>query len=467
MEINILIITYGGAFFMKRALSVILTVCIIVSIGTVALSATAVTTTAAASGPDWVITEICPDTVGKGIGGYTDNKDPYEFIEIYNNSGSTLNLYDYCMTYNGNARTNADFETKIVEITPFKAGDYSDGSTHIWTDTSKYTPCDLSNKPVNPATCMVAPGEVVVLWVMYYEAYLNLFNEGKGLSLANFREFWSIPENVKVISVDGNSSTTYGGNDKNFNIKNSDVGTYGIALYSEALNTAANTLPDGAVNFFPVVYTDSPELAAWASVDFKAQLLAGTLGDATFNFTVDKQGYGASEWGYVNDARRMILLESYAEASVGTLTTAQKLTLGVALEAGDTLSVDALYTPTIDNYTFAGFEINGTLYAPGSTFTAAAAGVCSFSYKYIDNASTTAPAVTTKAPDTTTKAPTTTKTPTTTAAPGTDAAPATTAAPTTTASTAGDDKGCGSLIGFGLIASLIPAAVIISRKKQR
>jgi hypothetical protein len=72
---------------------------------------------------------------------------------------------------------------------------------------------------------------------------------------------------------------------------------------------------------------------------------------------------------------------------------------------------------------------------------------------------TTAP-VTTKAPVTTTVAPVTTKTPVTTAT-VTTTAPDTTAAETTPAG-----GGCKSIVGFAVLAVIIPAAVIIIRKKK-
>ena len=68
--------------------------------------------------PDLIITEMCPDTAGDGTGGWTDGKDVFEMFEIYNNSDFTLNLYDYCITYNGNNVTNDMYENAIVEITP-------------------------------------------------------------------------------------------------------------------------------------------------------------------------------------------------------------------------------------------------------------------------------------------------------------------------------------------------------------
>ena len=192
--------------------------------------------------PDWIITEIANDTQGKegNTNGYTPDvtADTFEFIEIYNNSGRELNLYDYALTYNGNARDSSKFEHQITEYTPIKPGDYLDGSTLVPTEATLPFG-DLSNRPVNPDTCTVAPGEVVVLWMVYLEAYQARFNGGKGVSMADFRAHWSIPEDVKVIAVDANGNTKNGGHSKNFNVKNSAVGTYGIALQSEELNAAA------------------------------------------------------------------------------------------------------------------------------------------------------------------------------------------------------------------------------------
>jgi len=448
---------------MKKFYAVFLVVCLLASLWTTTTSATMVTTTSSTTkGPDWVITEICPDQMGDGTGGWSDGKDPMEFIEIYNNSGTTLNLYDYCVTYNGYARDNNHFESQIVAITPIKPGAYLDGTTLPWS--GQANECgDLSNKPVNPETCMVEPGEIVVLWFVFYEVYYASWNDGKGLSIDDFRSFWGIPEDVKVIAVDGNSGTGYGGHDKNFNLKNSATGTYGIALYSEALNTAANTAA-GADAVFPVVYTESPELSCWATVCFTTQLLAGTMANYSYNFTIDTQGYGAEEFGYVHDLRRMALIYPYAdaknEATAGRLLPIQKLTLGVPMEAGETCEfTDNIYIPNIGR-DFLGFEINGTLYELGSTFTAPAAGVYTLQFKYggSDETTTEAPKDTTTTPiETTTPSPTED---TTTAAPSEE--------DTTTAPPAEEPKkeGCKSAMGLGFVALLVPAALVIAKKKR-
>lgn len=455
---------------MKKFISLALAVLMLASMATLAVSATEgaalLTSNAPMELPDFVITEIAPDTAGSGeIGGYSDNKDPFEFFEIYNASGRTLNLYDYCMTYNGNNRTSEKFEAQIVEITPFKAGDFLDGSTLPWSGQSNECG-DLSNKPVNPDTCMIAPGETVVIWSLFHESYYAMFNDGKGFSVNDFRAFWNIPADVKVIAWDGGSNTNYGGNDKNFNIKNSACGTYGIALYSEALNTAANT-GTGAENVYVVNYTEYPELACWSSLDF-SQFGGNSIANVTYNFAPDIFGLDAATWGYTPDARRGTLIECMADPTPGKLTTLQKLILGVALEVGDTLDLNYMFFPEPqDQGKFQGLVIDGKLYTDKETFTAEKAGVHTISYKYVDpNAepvvTTTAEPVTTTTPkeaDTTTAPKVDAETSTVAPTPGT-----TTAKPADT--TPAKSGGCGSVVALGLIACILPAAVVVCRKKH-
>lgn len=450
---------------MKKLISLALAVLMLASLSTLAVSATdglLTTTSAALDMPDWVITEIAPDNAGTGeVGGYSDGKDPFEFFEIYNNSGRTLNLYDYCVTYNGNTRTSDKFETQIVEITPFKAGDFLDGTTLPWS--GQTNECgDLSNKPVNPDTCMVAPGEVVVIWSLFHESYYAMFNEGKGMSINDFRTFWNIPENVKVIAWDGCSNTNHGGNDKNFNLKNSGCGTYGIALYSDALNEAANTASGGEA-VFAINYTEYAEFACWASLDF-SQIGVTSIGNLSYNFIPDFKGYDAADWGYAPDARRALLIEALADPTPGKLNALQKMVLGVALEAGDTLDISYLYAPAPqDQGKFEGLVINDRLYTDKEIFTADKAGIYTVDYKYADPNATTQ--------DTTTVAPVTTTTPkdTTTVAPEPTTTPqdTTTAAPKDTTTAGKSEKsGCGSVVALSLMVCIIPAAVVVCRKKH-
>lgn len=465
---------------MKKFLSLALAVLMLAVPATLAVSATDLTLTAPvatlATMPDWIITEVCPDTAGTGeVAGYSDGKDVFEYFEIYNASGKTLNLYDYCMVYNPYGRTNEMFENTIYESTPFKPGNYIDGSDFVnnWVTTA-YELGDLSNMPVNPDTCMVEPGEVVVIWSLYCEPYYAMWNDGKGMSINDFRTFWNIPENVKVIAWDGNSYTVNdkgegrGGHEKNFNIKNSGTGTYGIALYSEAVQVA-NALEADSTNKndyqYQVAYTECPELAAWATVDF-SQFGGSTMANMTYTYIPDLTGIGAELYGYTADARRMMLAEVYADATPGVLTPFQKMVLGVELDKGDVVDFSLLYYPMFNDKVFEGWKVNGTLYTENQTFTADAAGLYTLEYSYVDPASTT-PANTEKKDETTTTVKNeddvTTPEDTGTAAPtGTTTAPADNNTTTATPS----EGGCGSVVALGLMACLIPAAVIVCRKKD-
>ena len=337
--------------------------------------------------PDWIITELAADTSGRAgnTNGYTEDagKDTFEFIELYNSSGRELNLYDYALTYNGSDRDTDKFETQIHESTPIKAGDFWDGTT-IMAGSGIFS--DLSNKPVNPETCMIAPGETVVLWVLYYESYLAEYNDGKGMSMADFRAHWNIPEDVKVIAVDGNSSDANGGHKKNFNVKNKDVGTYGIAKQSPELEANTNT---DTSTYIEGLYTESEHLIFWVSIDFTDSLLDGSMANVTYNYTWDFAGYAATDQAYtyhnggdyVYDARRGFLLTMYDEPTPGTLNPLQKMSLGVELAEGESFPVDSfvMYYP-LQDANIRGIKVNGEFYKNDSTFTAPAAGVYTFDY---------------------------------------------------------------------------------------
>ena len=361
------------------------------------------------TGPDWVITEVGANQQGNdaNTNGYTADvgKDCFEFIEIYNNSGRELNLYDYAITFSNSKRPTAEFEHDVQRYTPFKPGDYLDNASLV-ANTGAIG--DLSNKPVNPDTCIVAPGEVVVLWIVYYEAYLAVFNDGKGMAMDDFRAHWGIPADVKVIAVDGNGNTANGGNAKNFNVVNSGCGTYGIVLQNEAMEQTANA-EEGV---FEGAYTRNADFACWVSLDYENLIIFGELINLTMNFTWDYKGYAikdqfvtdvASE-EYTYDARRSYLLSAGDTPTPGSLNTLQKMTLGVALEAGESYAFcdEYMYWPMLGEKTL-GFKINGELYEGEVTFIAPEAGIYELDF-YFERDLYTTEELPTEAPEQTTEA---------------------------------------------------------------
>jgi hypothetical protein len=252
---------------------------------------------------------------------------------------------------------------------------------------------------VNPDSCKVAPGEVVVLWMVYLEAYQARFNGGKGMSVSDFRAHWNIPEDVKVIAVDANGNTKNGGHSQNFNVKNSAVGTYGIVKQNEELNDACNVEKGPLVN---EPYWESEHLICWATVDFTDMLLDGSKDNVSYNFTWDIAGYAACDQAYtyyldenyVYDARRCFLLTMYDETTAGRLNPIQKMTLGVELAAGESFMFDTAitYYPLLDDG-IEGFKINGKLYKDNSTFEAPAAGLYTFDFFFEGDEEATDPPV--------------------------------------------------------------------------
>lgn len=352
---------------------------------------------------DWIITEFGANQKGKegNTNGYTEDvdEDCFEFIEIYNNSGRELNLYDYAITYSNAKRETPEFENTVQRYTPFKPGDYLDDATLV---PNTGIIGDLSNMPVNPDTCMVAPGEAVVLWMMYYDAYRATFNDGKGMSIDDFRAHWNIPESVKVIAVDGNGNSKNGGNPKNFNVINSGVGTYGIALQNDAMNDTAN-VPDGVLEGS---YLENSDMICWATLDYENVLLYGdAMDNQTINYTWDFGGYTLKDAAmtdyayeeYTFDARRGYALSACDQPTPGALNAIQKMTLGVALEAGESyaFSDDCMYWPILSEKVL-GFKVNGTLYEGEVTFTAPEAGVYSFDYYLESDLNATTEEITTE-----------------------------------------------------------------------
>ena len=410
--------------------------------------------------PDWIITEVGANQKGKegNTNGYTEDvdEDCFEFIEIYNNSGRELNLYDYAITYSNAKRDTAEFENTVQRYTPFLPGEYLDNATLV---PNTGIIGDLSNRPVNPDTCMVAPGEVVVLWMMYYDAYRGAFNDGKGMSMDDFRAHWDIPADVKVIAVDGNGNVNNGGNPKNFNVINSGIGTYGIALQNDAMNDTANA-PDGVLEGS---YLESSDMIFWATMDYNNVIIFGDeMDNQTINFTWDFGGYAIRDQAvtdcayeeYAFDARRGYVISACDQPTPGALNAIQKMTLGVALAKGESYAFNDynMYWPILGEKML-GFKINGELYEGAVTFTAPAAGVYSFDYYFEkDLTATTEEPTTEPITDEVTEVPATEQV---------------TEAPTTPETQAEQSKGgCGSVLAAALLPCLALAAACIFKKRH-
>ena len=494
---------------MKKLIAMLLLAAMAVSVFAVCVGAEATNGTAGCvdsqKNPDWLITEISEDQNGDGtkIEWYNTPyaaRDIFEMIEIYNNSDEALNLYDYALAYNGDNRTNKNFEHQIRELTPFltnntysdKPGNYFDGmnEAHFGPNGAVLEQANVGRfnlvmpEDQNPETCVVQPGECVVIWCRFYETYLSCYNDnpttpefdGIGVTMADFRKFWNVPEDVKVIMLDANSNTTYGGNNHNFNIKNTDCGTYSIVKYSKELDLACNTPTDSgsqSAGFMTEGYWTYDNMVCWASVDFTSSMPGKGNANLTYNFVPDVGAFSATRYGTVWSGGRMAILEYNAEPSVGYLTDLQKLYIAPeTLSAGTSIPLNgnnaALYVFSFDwrtsthRYNFYGFTINGQNYKWSTeTFVVPAGGVTEFVPYYEEVELTTIPDdpedeptddVTTTVKETETKAPDTTK------------------APETTLPKADDEKSgsCGGFtVAAQLIAVLCSTVAFVAVKKRK
>ena len=287
--------------------------------------------------------------------------------------------------------------------------------------------------------------------MLYLESYQARFNNGKGMSVADFRAHFNIPEDVKVIAVDANGNTKNGGHEKNFNVKNTKVGTYGIAPRSDALEAACNVVDGACVDGN---YRESEHLICWATMDFTDMLLDGSPANATYNYTWDFGGYGAIDQAYtyhrnedyVYDARRCFLVTMYDEPTAGRLNPVQKMTLGVGLAEGESFTFDSLimYYPLLDDK-IESFKIGDKFYDDNETFTAPYAGVYTFDYFFEGEGETKAPTeAPTETPDNGTEAPT-------------NAPEAPTEAP---------KGGCGSALGPAMIPFLAMGVILVAKKRE-
>ncbi len=296
---------------------------------------------------DLLITEISPDQKALGSKNvnskYTGGSDPFEFYEFYNNSGHELNIFDYMMAYQGAAATSVStyFERSIQEFTPFLPG--ADWFDAPYTTYDSYWKNSSVKVPVNPSyeEGVLKAGEVCVVWG--YSADSHTINA----TIEDFRAFWSIPSDVKVFLIDGNSSRN-----RNFNIKNSDTGEYIIMQESERFLSRRSDDETYYIEadrstywYCEKTFYDMPEVVSWAVVDFGCYnpLYTFNQNGVTSNYTINfapfdgevkfENGFLTTTFATMKRARFFSLSRNYADSTVGTLSAEQK----AAIEKSNTL----------------------------------------------------------------------------------------------------------------------------------
>lgn len=239
---------------------------------------------------------------------------------------------------------------------------------------------------------------------------------------------------------------------------------YGDMVFINCLTTAAITCNGaGAGGFCTEIYRTDAHFINCVSMLTYASVVDASAG-AFAGLTTFKDGYGGrifTEGGFVIYPEGLTQLISSATSgsdnytSVKTVKSASEIT-GLdskVFAVSSTVSLKTVRTALADSYDA---WLADTGYVKPSQ---------------PETPVTTAPVVTTETPAVTTAKPaeeTTPKTGEPTQAPDeTTAKPAeTTAKPADTTAASGEKSGCGSVLGFGIIVCLIPAAVIAVKKKD-
>lgn len=176
------------------------------------------------TGASLVITEYVPNT-NDDRGG---DKDAFEAIEITNIGTLPKNLYEYAITASPTVYGCPETWYVMDMLTPGPIV----GKYHPWSD--------LLKNVKNPNTCIVQPGETVVVWVYFKDAnnLLKVDPSREGLSIDDFRNYWAANGSPAMTEKDENGDykvkvlATVAGDGiyPTFNLANSGTATLGICV---------------------------------------------------------------------------------------------------------------------------------------------------------------------------------------------------------------------------------------------
>lgn len=193
---------------------------------------------------DLAITEIAPRTLNlKG-----EDKNAFSAMEVTNTSSSNVDLYQYAIVRNelGTACSYGKGFTRVVELRAGNPVNKGKNNSAYYYFVDEYIS--------NPDTCILAPGESVVLWFLSHDTY-SCYARDEDFGIDYFRQYWASLGNsqlavkdgdgnyvTKVIAVDGNSTATYNRDnaDKVLDLSYTNSAVYGIAKATE--NVLANTI---------------------------------------------------------------------------------------------------------------------------------------------------------------------------------------------------------------------------------
>ena len=162
--------------------------------------------------PPLMITEILPVT--QNLAG--EDKRAFTAIELTNTCAKAVNVYDYALTRTASGIYSSSSQKGFVYSTVMRAGNpvergEGNGAYYYFAEDS------ISN----PESCVLQPGESVVVWFITADTYTSYYNDDE-FGFEYFRQYWvnnGCPDlalkatdgeyAVKVIAVDGCSDETY------------------------------------------------------------------------------------------------------------------------------------------------------------------------------------------------------------------------------------------------------------------
>ncbi len=162
--------------------------------------------------PPLMITEILPLTNNlKG-----EELNAFPAIELTNTSGEVLDLYNYSLVRTESGVNGAKADSGFKYSTALKAGNpvakgEGNGAYYYF----------AQNSVSNPETCVLQPGESVVVWFVNEDTYTSYYADDE-FGVEYFRQYWvnnGCPDvgmkntdgeyAVKVVAVDGCTSSIY------------------------------------------------------------------------------------------------------------------------------------------------------------------------------------------------------------------------------------------------------------------
>lgn len=265
------------------------------------------------SAPRLVITEVMPDSKGS---------DVFEYVEVVNTSGQTINIFDYTFV----ARTSSymacsnEFFNKANPLIPGDVG-------NILSAEPGYVYNDVVPTNIEYKDGWLEPGEIVILWSYYSDSAIA------GATFDDFYNYYDLDRSVKVIAMDSDC-TSYSGRALRQNLGNSGSYLYGLVanadldFYGEVYKSNPVMKPivfgNGAssVNYVGIPISDCESFVVAANVFATCSSVPGLGEDIGYQYIWNKNpGVNNKCGAYYSYARLTQRSNDYKFSFTGSVVT--------------------------------------------------------------------------------------------------------------------------------------------------